>query len=245
MKRNIIIQLCGLLWCDLIKVRTIFGICGQYQKWKRHSSFLNKRPTNLTTFLCQNPSGGYTLTPKSAGIQCMFFDDRSVFLDRSLSEGIFRWTIQIHFGVVTEMTFFLGCAPSAVLSCFNERCIGGSTVLGSCSLVVYRGYDGGGSRLSSVDDWDNNDIPTSEGQVTDNSVVAIEADTISRTLTFFVDRKKMAYGISNTAVPLHMGMSRWRGQPGFTSLSFRRVPAPTPSLVVCKLYNCRPAKKDR
>lgn len=94
MQRDIILRLCDLLW-QSNKIRLIIGMCLEQFKWRSNSYFQMIKNKNLA-FNINSRNPYLIITDAIHWIQCMFTSNwYTIFLDRIILEGIFRWTVQI------------------------------------------------------------------------------------------------------------------------------------------------------
>lgn len=239
MNRDIIIQICKLFWYSPSKIRTIVGMSAEHYSWRKHIYFINSRPVNVPVVFHPNSDGGYTLSTSLGKPLCTFAEgDRTVFLDHVISEGVFRWTIQVNFrmDINKPSTLVLGSAPSGSLDLFSGRCLAFG---GACSLRMSCGGTKywHGFTASFLGVADTRAFPGECAPVYTGLWISVEADTAAHTLTFFAGSDlKYPYAISGVQTPLHLGVSSFCGSPSFASLMFRRLPSATPSAVVCKYY---------
>lgn len=256
MKRDIVLKICRTLWWKVTDVRVIIGMCREHYNWKKHSYFLNGRPEEIRSAFRANPLGGCIFE----GMCCRFTDSdrlfgmgryRTVFLDVPITEGIFRWVVQIKYGGGKECSESLGMgtAPSDRLHVLDGRILGdrmSEGVSGSCCLSM--DVDAGTPRLRlfGMDATEPNcafppyySVVDRRLQVPDHAVVTLEADTTAATVVFFVETRRLPYAFSRVLAPLHMGMTGF-GTSSFTSLSLRRLPsAPLCPSTSCRYFRCR------
>lgn len=239
MNRDVILHLCIFLKYKHC-IKSIFGISQEYLVWKNHHYFVNHRKNYMAVSFRQNPSGLYIVRDGPSGLFCSFtaYECRTVFVNRALMEGVFRWTVQIFYEKMKEKlsSFYLGASPpNLLLSC--DCCRLGYAVKGTSSFWFFKGENGSlDSCLFGVCN-----APRSLEPVPDGSVVSIEVDCAAHTLSFFVGSTKVPHMISDVRMPLHFGMSGvTKGtNSSFASVSLHRLPLPTPSAIVCtehKLY---------
>lgn len=182
----------------------------------------------------QNPKGGYTLKKTPVGEMCSFTCDcyRTIFLASAILEGIFRWTVIIKYSREKSCVLSIGAAPTNRVHFCEEDKFGKTT--GTCCFAFWREVDGRlQSGLHGV--VGEEDIPPSETRVPDDSLVAIEMDTRTHVLSFSVNERKVPRDIAHVYGPLYFGISGCYN-PSFTSVSFRRLSVPTPSIGPCKSY---------
>lgn len=224
----------------------MIGMCKSHYLWKQDQIFLWNRPWNIPSAFRPNPLAVCVIIQK----QYSFNHDsgwRTLFLNIIPAKGVFHWSIQIKYGLSTFSRFAIGSAPTEVVKELHGGHLGAlfspgdysrNKVNGSCSLGCW----GGVALVSGCMLWgvvDNSDIPTNETQVPDLSFVSVELDTAARTLFFFVDGKKIPRGVSHVNGPYNLGISGYE-HFSFTPLSFRRLPADTPTHAPCKMHRCNP-----
>lgn len=184
-----------------------------------------------------NPKGGFTITRAPTGFSSVTFttekyEDRTVLLSALVTQGVWRWTVEITYGTVGSSQLFIGAAAADVLNTCDTSYLGSPK--GTWSFAPWRFGTGDlGSKLFGVKN--DNSIPTSETCVPNGSLVTVEVNTEARTLSFFVGERKVPRAVSNVHTRLHLGISG-RNKPSFTNVSFRRLPAATQSPVQCTFY---------
>lgn len=186
----------------------------------------------------RNPKGGCLLTgfATSENGVCSFTQEssyRTVFVDNGITEGIFDWTVRIKYSEGRASHFWIGAAPCSLLDTCADHALGHCGGVGS----FYFWRDDGCSLGSYLIAKGNADIPETETPVPDGSVVTVEINADARTLSFFVDGKKVPrmVMIARAESPLYLGVSDMHGS-SFTFCSFRRLPFPMPALLSCKVY---------
>lgn len=231
MKRDVILRLCKFLSSGTTK--EMFGMCEEIYLWKNHDYFLAGRPTEIVISFLENPRGRYSVTSTPEGLFCKFPEDcvRTVFVDKQLSDKIYRWIVAIEYAKKGESYFWIGAAPADRLKEFNQTALG--YLIGS-TFIFSR--DRRGSLKSGIV-ADVNAIPWLPTPVPAGATVAIEADCAGHTLCFFVNGRKIPRGFKGVRVPLHVGMSGCNSS--FTSLSFLRLSSNTPSAVACRYYDTK------
>lgn len=249
MQRNVILRLCCLPQIGNDEVRTLIGTCQQHYVWKKHPFFLSARPQNLSMVMISNPNGGdYDITHAEKSrlnvVFTRFNTFASVFLNRTVSKGCYRWTVCMESG---DNSLLFGSCPSDRVHKFYSNMIGlerrnsphgyGAGTGGSCSFQFVN------ASLVRLRGWAVTDhcVPDVEKKIptTSEKSVALEVDVSKRTLSLFVAGKKVPYDFSEVNCPLHLGMSGYH-TPSFTSVSFARLVAPTLSWVVCTHHPCLP-----
>lgn len=258
MQRDIILRLIGMIWFHSKKIRSIVGMCKSHYIWKKHFYFLNGRPKTLSVSFHPKPSKNCMIRPVMNGIQVLFNHgccDSNIFLNKTISHGVYRWTIKICYGESEETPdIWIGVAPK---ECLDRRIaigdpdyeIDGGYFDGSCSIRTWAAkYDHScGCCLSSV----GNDmsrvghevkIPEYKWGIPDGSVVSAEVDATARTLSFYVGKERIPHVITDIITPLRLGMCSCNNAD-FTSLLFRRLPAPTPCSVPCTYYKCKKSEE--
>lgn len=228
MRRDIILKLCRLMWNDLRKIRTMIGMCHEHFRWKNHPYFVKSRPHNIHAGFRPSPPDRSIITSS----RCVFIKadcTPTVFLDKNISTGVFRWTITINYSQEGRSDIYVGSAPVECIPLHNDHSLG-FRYAGDCSLQCRRREDGS----LATDLWgarDEDCYPVEEARVPDGSMVAVEVDTFLRTISFFVGEKKIPHAFSNIRTPLCFGASGTINSC-ITLMSLRRLPASTPSPVV-------------
>lgn len=239
--RDVVLQISKLLWCDSTKIRQIFGMCAEIFQWIKHPFFVNHRPRNIAmTFDANNCTMEHVLG------NFQFWSDhvtQNLFLKKRIVNGIFQWKVKMnrrHTAPLYEHPpLALGCADFNLVKLNDYRLFERN---GACCIrICEKGVElcgvtgvlrslGGGNRIHV------------EQAVSDGSTAAIEANTNAQTLFFFVNGKKLPFGILGLPKqPLRFGAEINNSQI-ITSVSFRRLPSSTPSVsaVACRFYRFRP-----
>lgn len=114
MQRDVILRLCVQLWNKLDVIKAIFGVCGTYQVWKKHSYFSKRIPINLPIVFGSNPDTSITYSASKIKFSQVY---RSAYLDQDLSSvGIYLLEV-----VVTPGSFEVGLFLKSRLAdhCFH------------------------------------------------------------------------------------------------------------------------------
>lgn len=201
----------------------------------------------ISCSLRPNPQGDCTITTTTHnnntasdggnGNRCVFGKSnttRTVFVDKCITEGIYRWTVKVDFS--QGCNFFIGCAmcSGSSLSVWDDNWLGDSG--STCSVEVYA--SGAKTALHGVHNDSRSERKVS---ITCSSLLSLEIDSTAGTLSFFIDEKKEPFVISKIRVPLYFGLSKSFNTAAFTSLSLRRLAAATASPVVCTYFECNDA----
>lgn len=229
-------------------IRSIVGICEEHIKWITHPYFLEgrKRFMSIPVSFGINLEKVCSFTQTPAGKLYTFYDSdfwQSVFLDKSISDGVFCWTVRIKYSKGEKYSSLrIGALPTHIL----QRTLRSSSTpwkdspwvdynwtskpFDNWSFSFFRkGYRNPTSGPEELVHVCNTDL------VPDNAVVSLEADADTHTLSLFVDGIKNPLCYVDVNGPLNMGVSGLNG-PSFLSVSFLRLPCATPSPVVCTLY---------
>lgn len=222
-----IMRLCGVLWLRSDSIRQILGCCKEFFDLKIHRVFLNSRPHTIPDVFRSIPDPGCTLTPTPKGLKCVVTTkfNQTLFFDKLINEGVYRWTVQIMYGT-NGYNFYFGAANRMDMLSYECICFGGACfcfwqnserIEPRSMLKGVEGYSlGRGTEYGAI-------------VVPSGGTVAMEADTEARTVCFFVNDRKIRYGISDVIVPFYMGLTQCGGHDQhFVSLSFRRLPSATP-----------------
>lgn len=246
MQRDVILRLCYLMWHNPGEIRAIFGMNQKHFIWKRHSFFLKGRPWKVPVSFRSNSQEFYTLTYTPAGHVCTFgtFRERTLFLNVLIRDGIFRWTVKIKYEIKKGKygQLYLGGASPSDLSYHDKNVLSSNK---SCALVMFRNKNVGrlyanlvGVRTRTIFD----EVVCDGIHVPDESFVSVEIHTQTRRMSFFVDEKKVPYGISHIPIPLYLGVSACLHPCAFTSVSFFRLPSPSSFTAACTFYPCKKEK---
>lgn len=229
MNRQVVLALLHLLGlhskknCRIIDqcIRAVVGISQSHIPWKTHRFFVRFRfeytrcpavfRSNLNT-VCK-----FSVTP--VGEQCTFFsgDWEIVSLGAEITEGAYRWVLKTFYSQYENhlSRLFVGTYPRPPGSVF------GNSPDGSCALKFWRNGDGTlQSGLVGVEGAAA--IPKEETRIPDNSTLAVDIDTLERTLRFSVDGRKVPRIISEICLPAILGVAGDRGG-SFVSVSFNRI----------------------
>lgn len=234
LQRNIIVKLCRLMWHKEQQVRVIFGMCAEYFEWRQQHDFIMGRPFKIAVSFLPSSSAGLTKSfPRSTHIM---MKDRTVFISLALTKGIYRWNFTIAYDQGNNTLFHLciGAAPPHLVGRCADAALG--YLRGTVSLSIWKNVaDVCYANLCGAK------VPPDTAPVgmqpLNGSLLSVEADCGTRTLSFFVDNIKDSRAISSVFVPLFVGITgSTSGKLSFTSLSFRRLPSATPSSTVCKAY---------
>lgn len=245
MNRDIVVRLCNLMGkgeCD--SVREIIGMCQEHFFWIKHPLFLYFRRGYLPMTFRPNSHFDHEFVGIYQKYSLKKDSSHTILLNKYLDKGIYQWTIQIKYSKNSLCSICLGvvvadfCSSAEYEEHFQGKCLG--NINGSCALHC-------GPRVFSLRSPPVTDIdlgvydPTV--RVQNNSRVSAELDTYSRTLTFFVNGRKVPQGFSGLAIPSLLGVSGY-ANPSFTALLFRRMSVPTPSPVMCTLHRIIPLDID-
>lgn len=222
-------------------------MCHDHYIWKNHWYFLeNLRSDIRVSFLHSIQKKKYTVSQTHTGLKCSFVAYGSdlfcetLFLDTLVTKGVFRWVVQFRHYKDFYSSVCLGTAPPNCRSNLrNERLEIDQNIEGSCSFEFWRTTYSGLCNRSGMSVWGVEHIPPRYPmKVNDKSVIAVEISTADRTLSTFVNGRKIGHVITNVRVPLHFGITNYCC-PYFQSLRFYRLATPTLSNVVCILHPCR------
>lgn len=175
---------------------------------------------------------------ESQGVEVLVFELDSfergtIFLNYSITTGVFSWTIKVFYVADNFMTFLnLGQAPSDSLIEFEKD---GSTLAdtkhdnhGACAFCFGRNLeDNSYLRGTDYHATEQNRMPG----VPDESLIRVEVDAAARTMVFCAAGKVMEHGVSGLRMPLHLGVSSHCNSGGggaFASISFLRLGRATP-----------------
>lgn len=231
MGRDVILRICRLLWHENDEITAIVGMCEKHHSWKVHSYFTNSRPVKIPrTLSSSNWNGsfvvGHTLDACPRLLRAM----PGIDLDGKIPVGIFCWTVRVKNSEELQCSFHIGMISPNPL-CF----IGGEGEYSACYLRLFRTHTGfcdtcvRGGRGSEA-------ASHKETPVEDGSLVAVEIDTVARTLSFLINRKKIPFGISDIHKPYTLGVvSSERGL--FASVSFHKLPSAHPCRPPCAFFD--------
>lgn len=208
-------------------------MCGDHFALKKHSYFKSVRSTYINASLCPSSHGNLLLTDTPFGKQCVFScpvgRSRTIFLEKSIGKGVYRWTVRIKYGS-DENIMWMGVAPADQFHELDGYCfLGDKAIVSSCRSCSLGFRCNGGVFTSFLLGVRGNNGCKNETSVPDDSVVAAEVDSESHTLTFYVNGKRVPYGVSSLEFPLYFGMSACDAA-SFISLSLRRLRSPTTPL---------------
>lgn len=230
MKKDVMLHLIDLMGRKHDCIRIIFGVCVEFYEWKRHPGFLSSRIAYNPPDFLRNRHCKFTW--KHGATLCDFINSdyypRTAFLNRSISKGVWQWTVQIACKLTCGFDF--GVAPSQSVHECRGNIFDGS---GGCGLMIQGMADGAHSLLRGVEEeWG---VTEAKIELSERPVVSMEADVGRCTLCFFVDGRKDARAITRIPSPLHFGVAGYY-QTAFVSVSFRQLQAHTASRTVCTFY---------
>lgn len=259
MNRDIMLKLSKKIKNDCKKIRSLFGMCEEHYGWKKHSFFLSERPHNVRIALRPNAMGGCAIS--DAHVQFTVTKGmRTVFLDTSIIQGIFRWIVRIEYGKPKcdkrsheASEFWIGAAPVHRVPQFENWTLSwtkdkglkaapahdmtewilGANADGSCSFNFCRKI-ANGSLSSQLRCFRTVSLDT---KVTDGSLVSIEVDMQAHTVSFFAGDEKVPHSIVFSDATMCLGMTGDFHRSSFTSMHFLRLLSPTPSAVKCTLHS--------
>lgn len=242
MKRSTLLRLCGLMWHQSNEIRQIFGTCEECYQWKGHPYFIRERPEGLHPLLLFDPEHGQ-LTSNEFFFHTHptdFDQHATVFVDKCITKGIFRWTVKVTFGNGWPY-FYLGVVSART---FQKKIVGSKYP--SYTSTIHNGLNGccfafpcsessfPKTCLKGVARY-NRDINLPKTFVDPGSLVSVEVNADSKILSFFINEKKIPASVSDLFAPLYLAMSA-QSNPSFVSVSFLRLNRPTPSSVKCTVY---------
>lgn len=206
-----------------IKVETafeIFGISNEHMIWRNRRYFVNSRMESgiVAVSLCPNPKGGCVISDGRAGPRCLFTADktwRTVFINRSVAKGIFRWSIQVTYDKRGD--------------CYSQ--------FGTCSFLFTKFSNQLQCWLEGVDHPPG--VNPFEDLLPDGSPISIEVECAQQTLSVFVCNAKVPHVITAVPVPLFLGVSGFslNRRSSFVSLSFcRLLSATSSSSLICRMH---------
>lgn len=240
--RNIFLHLCDIVGDDVPNLRKLIGICLEFTLCRSHFLFRNSRINHMKQTFRNNDRGGFSITKTSDGVKYTLNLDpthvRAFFLDGKITQGIFNWVVRIKYTPDENLgsEFSLGVASlSHVHSFLGAGCDVGFA-LGSSGLCFHKDGNVLFSRLEGVKDF--TDFYSKKAPVPDDSLVAVEVNSDSRTMCFFVNGVKAPHAVSQVRFPLYLGISCC-GKTSFTSISVHRQLAPTRSSVPCYFYDMK------
>lgn len=240
LKRDVLLRICKLSWDKPDQIRKLIGVCGESYEWKKHTFFIQNRPNYIPISFgdCVGKVCKFTHTP--LGIQYTFTCDcndyQSVFLDKSISTGIFRWTVQIKYTDGGKYSCLLiGALPTFILKNFcTEPWVDSPWV---DYLFVRKPFHNWSFRFCKEglreESTSTDKLPelidiSHKCNVPDDSLVSLESDLDAHNLSLFVGGNKTRQCFSGVHGPLTFGLSGCNG-PSFLSVSFLRLPRATPA----------------
>lgn len=216
-------------------------MCAEHLHWIKHSFFVSGRPRVVGVSF--TPSSNPRQLSISSGSLCTFTDgwqNRSVFINRCLIEGVYHWSLKVTHPVNKreKPQFGVGAAPPGLLKHCDSEYLG--FVKGTVSFYcrIYPRMDDT-LLLSLFGTKQNINFSLKNTPLTNGPSVAIEADSATQTLSFFMNEKKFGRVISGVTFPLYFGVTG-NGGLSFTSVCFLRLPSATPTPPQkCRLYEGR------
>lgn len=248
MLRDVIIRLCVFMGEKSHCIKAVMGICEHQVKWKSHYYFQSIRKNYLAHSFRPNPFGGCLLTLTIDGWRCYFQEyslsyepERTIFLNKPINEGIISWSVKINYGDNTNFSSLqIGVALTGPIGSAKMdsdcRRLGNNNLNNEFSSCCFSFWRYGTYKSGLVGAAGTARIPDGETPVEDGSVVTAEMDSERKTLSFFVNKKKIPRVITTLSAPVHFGMS---GSPNssFVSLSLCRLASPTLSSAVDIAYH--------
>lgn len=215
-------------------------MCGENAGWRFHWYFMKVRKQEHLSAVSSfrpHPRRSCCFTNSPSGLKGTFCQNEKIcccctlFLNSVANYGIFIWTVQVA-NRSGWKNVTLGVAPSAHLDLCDVNALGtyGS---GSCGFLFSVDNNLYLHGVRKIDGY----LPFCKVDVLDGSLVTLEADARARTISLFVEGRKVPVAASDILLPFQMGISGCSGA-SFTSLCFRRVDSPTPSTVECQYHNC-------
>lgn len=244
LKRDILLCICEMFWYKTDLIRKVIGLCKDHYPWKKHLYFRKSRPMGLpvsfydlstSIFTSGSLDSRFKLVRSSIGQRGTFTSEGllTVFLNKSLTQGIFHWNLRINYSSERQSRLWIGAQNA------EELHVGSSFYLGikkdSCSFGFWKHGDMLYSDIFGVEKKDMSAsaaIPSTENPVPDGCRVAIELDMNAHTASFFLEETKIPHVVSNVCTTMSLGVSGFN-RPSFTSLSLCRQIVCTPSRVLC------------
>lgn len=260
MNRNVVLRLLDVIAIKSKKdyevrdrsIRAIFGMCQEHIVWKANFYFKERRKelsyVNICLWLRPNPKGECELSRIGLFERCLFTSKghRSIFLNKEISEGVFRWTLKIEYNDLEDCTLRIGTVPANLLSESDNFPIG--LLKGTCCFWLYHskfsfrplGFSNYTHYQCGLDGVENERLIRENYTVNDNDVVAVEIDIAAHSMFFFYSNGETSvlFAISHIPSPLYLGVSALH-RPSFTSMSFRRLPCITRPTETFVFYKCR------
>lgn len=254
MKRDVVLRICKLFWNNAVMIREVFGMDGQEQyQWKNHVSFLRNRPCKVPVSFLPEDVEIFNITPVKNGKRCSFKNDKSnIFLDKEISEGIYRWTIRIKYksDPSKDSKFYIGINCTGNIYYYSYSPL--STFGGSCAFcfekIILRkyhwitgtSYDSALCGLQGV--YSSLKIST---HVRDYSIVSVEVDLCTEvpTMYFFVDGERVPHAVTRVRTPFYFGVTGSAGQ-SIISTSLLRLRQRTPSSAPCECHSWENSADD-
>lgn len=187
-------------------------------------------PADMSMIFLPNPLDDYKLSASDEGKEFSMdlpkYGGRTFFLNHCIKEGVFRWSVKARYN---KGTFFkkdsficIGIATPGLLSQLHSSALGSE--MGSCAFQ-YGAYDNGETTVFRL--RNGTDFPSNESYViADGSVVSVELDMFTGTLSFFRGVSRIPKVFSGITGLVHLGITG-EGTVSFTSLSLRRLASPT------------------
>lgn len=235
MQRDVVLRLCILLWDRVYEIRQIIGMCSQSYIWKKHPYFLENRPVNILADLLGTPEKrGCTITHTPSGLQYNFTNDddcwHTSFLDIPISQGVYRWVMQIEFGKEISCFAFGAAPPESMIRLFDSYLGDNDDSYSFCAE-----NESGNSVLFSFFGYGCAHYSVMDTATPTPCIVRVstEADALTHTLSFAVNEKKIPRVICNVPTPSRMAISVMMASKCVwfaTGVSFQRIPRATPIL---------------
>lgn len=197
------------------KIRNMIGICSQSYFWKDHRFF-----RKIRTILFKNPKKCYT----QSGLYFFFVEVwRSLFFNRNI-QGIIKCEMRIFYNHNSYSCCCLGVIEKSGSSMQPDFYIGSCSR--GCGMLLH-GHNG---KQDDANIRNGGDIYPIVGAPS-RSVVAVEVNTMNRTLYFFKDGERLDVAVNELPFSpvLHVGFSGMNG--ACEIVSYISLPYPTPSNV--------------
>lgn len=259
MQEYVILKLCSLLWEKSDQIRVLIGMCNEHLKLKKHLYFVKSRPVYVPHSLKPDKTYGCEITGTSCSFCLSDWQPRTIFLDTTLNEGVWLWTVEVKWEGERSSGFWVGVAPSNLISECSKQWLGEfdgtyslHTAFNSDWTLPLQLHGLKDLAQEEVDVIGKEELLQSKRYFTypDPWVVKMEVNTGAGMLHFAINDRKLPGAISHIPFshsrPWYIGASGGGFYSGacLTSLYLQRLPAATLHASSCAHYECRARTRD-
>lgn len=195
MQRDIIVELCNMMWRKPHLIRMIVGMCREHLEWKKHWFFLHKKIyENLTLAFLPNSALGENVAIVGNEIKKSDSESYNFILDTVLDHGLFKIVLNYECDVTFTSCFCCGLVhKSSISHRFHSRPSGKS---GYC-VVFFNGIECGDKSVHFARLY----------EPTENHTLALELNTEKTgkggIMHIYVDDKQIPCAITEIPSSVH------------------------------------------